>query len=747
MLSNRYCSIVSVVLVGRQGPTELAAVGLAVSLANVSGYSILVGVASTLQTTAGQAFGARNFAEVSLSLQRCGLLCGVMFCGIAVLWMNAACLLRLAGQEQDIAAKAADYLGWLLPGVACYTVTQCLQNWLAAQRVTSPTGSGGMLVALVYLPLCWSIVHPAGFGFVGAAVSTSLANFFLMSWIIFRTRRLLRTSLADSWKGFSWGAFRGWCPFLRLALPNFLMISEWWASEITVLLAGTLPEAKFSLAAMSLMATTDSVCFMPPLSVGIAANTRVSNELGAGQPARAKHAACVSCLLGLACVAVLSMAVVAGRRAWAQLFTTDVEVIEHVMPVLSISALYVLADGLAASIAGSLKGCGRHALLAPVIIVAYYAVGLPAAELWSGHTLVLFLRAREEGEEGPLELGRIGDAAGRPVDAKLGGALKQFVEEESFEAKAASCKVVQVFGQDVKRVALVGLGAKADDVDWRVAGAAAAGALRELKGGSVGLACVDGVEVRALLEGVMLGLHSDKRFRGTKTPEKERKQGGPETVTLLGAFPPGSAAAAEEAAAVASGVIFARELVNGSANVVNPGTLADAAVDLAGRLGLTAKVLDKEESARRWAWAPSWPSAQPRTPDLPPKLIHLVYTAEGEVQRKVGIVGKGVTFDSGGYNLKEGAGAGSMIEMMKFDMGGAAATLGAAATVAQLKPKGVEVHFVVAACENMISGKEGVLRPGDIITAMDGTTIEVNNTDAEGRLTLADALLCRPFPR
>lgn len=379
MLSNRYCSIVSVVLVGRQGPTELAAVGLAVSLANVSGYSILVGVASTLQTTAGQAFGARNLSEVSLSLQRCGLLCSLMFCGIAALWINSAWLLRLAGQEQDIAGKAADYLKLLLPGVACYTVTQCLQNWLAAQRVTSPTGSGGMLVALIYLPLCWSIVHPAGFGFVGAAVATSLANFFLMSWIIFRTRRLLRTSLSGSWKGFSWGAFRRWCPFLRLALPNFLMISEWWASEITVLLAGTLPEAKFSLAAMSLMATTDSVCFMPPLSVGIAANTRVSNELGAGRPARAKHAACVSCLMGLACVAILSMAVVVGRRAWAQLFTTDAEVIEHVMPVLSIAALYVLADGLAASVAGSLKGCGRHALLAPVILVAYYVVGLPVS--------------------------------------------------------------------------------------------------------------------------------------------------------------------------------------------------------------------------------------------------------------------------------------------------------------------------------------------------------------------------------
>merc|ERR1719231_821011 len=82
-----------------------------------------------------------------------------------------------------------------------------------------------------------------------------------------------------------------------------------------------------------------------------------------------------------------------------------------------------------------------------------------------------------------------------------------------------------------------------------------------------------------------------------------------------------------------------------------------------------------------------------------------------------------------------------MIEMMKFDMGGSASTLGTAATIAQLRPPDVEVHFVIAACENMISGNPGALRPGDIITAMDGTTIEVNNTDAEGRLTLADALL------
>jgi leucyl aminopeptidase len=103
----------------------------------------------------------------------------------------------------------------------------------------------------------------------------------------------------------------------------------------------------------------------------------------------------------------------------------------------------------------------------------------------------------------------------------------------------------------------------------------------------------------------------------------------------------------------------------------------------------------------------------------------------------LGLVGKGLTFDSGGYNIKTGPGC--SIELMKFDMGWSAAVLGAAKALGQIKPPGVEVHFIVAACENMISGTG--MRPGDIVTASNGKTIEVNNTDAEGRLTLADALV------
>jgi leucyl aminopeptidase len=161
--------------------------------------------------------------------------------------------------------------------------------------------------------------------------------------------------------------------------------------------------------------------------------------------------------------------------------------------------------------------------------------------------------------------------------------------------------------------------------------------------------------------------------------------------------------------------------------------LADTATAIAQDHGLQVEILEREacEALGMGAFL-----GVAQASDLPPKFIHLTYTPSGTPRRKLAIVGKGLTFDSGGLNIK--AGAGSMIEMMKFDMGGAAATLGAAKAIAQIKPD-VEVHFISAAAENMISGR--ALRPGDILTASNGKTIEVNNTDAEGRLTLADALV------
>jgi len=332
-----------------------------------------------------------------------------------------------------------------------------------------------------------------------------------------------------------------------------------------------------------------------------------------------------------------------------------------------------------------------------------------------------------------------------PVRAAVERALSVASHAEGFDGKVGTSKTVLVDSGSGTQglVVFVGTGPRSQDVDWRLAGATAAGALKTLKASvarKVVFSSVSGLVhqcVRHLLEGFSVGLHVDRRFQGKMAAQKRGVETPwrPDEVRFVSEDPQ-SDKYAREATALASGTIFARELVSAPANFVTPPALAAAAEDLASRTGLSATILDEAACEEMGMGAFL---AVGRCSDLPSHLIHLKYTPPGEITRRVGIVGKGLTFDSGGYNLK--AGEAAMIELMKFDMGGAAATLGAAAAIAQLRPEGVEAHFVIATCENMVSGNIGALRPGDIIRAMDGTTIEVNNTDAEGRLTLADALL------
>ncbi|HRD41789.1 MAG TPA: leucyl aminopeptidase [Prochlorococcaceae cyanobacterium AMR_MDS_5431] len=233
--------------------------------------------------------------------------------------------------------------------------------------------------------------------------------------------------------------------------------------------------------------------------------------------------------------------------------------------------------------------------------------------------------------------------------------------------------------------------------------------------------------VVAIVQSLRLSLYSDQRFRSHNKPRLL-----PKTVEILG-VPTSLATGLDLASSICSGVELARQLVATPANKLTPQTLADTAESIARDFELELKILERSE-CESLGMGSYLGVAQGAT--TAPKFIHLTYHPRGTVKRRLAIVGKGVTFDSGGYNLKVGT---SQIEMMKYDMGGSAAVLGAARTIGELQPKDVEVHMIVAACENMISGS--AIHPGDILVASNGKTIEVNNTDAEGRLTLADALV------
>ncbi|MGB3574255.1 MAG: leucyl aminopeptidase [Phormidesmis sp.] len=320
------------------------------------------------------------------------------------------------------------------------------------------------------------------------------------------------------------------------------------------------------------------------------------------------------------------------------------------------------------------------------------------------------------------------------LNDKVEGLLQTLIEEEAFEGKAGTTAITRLrVGSPIKKIGIVGLGSSdAMDLESLRRGAAIAARLaQKAKSVSLGISFPvwnngQSLTVQALTEGVILALNKDSRFKSE--PAKNTTELS--QIHLI-AFP-GEETSIMRAEAICEGVILALELVAAPPNVVTPEKLADTAAEIAKDYGLKLQVLERAACEQLGMGAYLGVA---KASDLPPKFIHLTYSPKGTAKRKVAIIGKGLTFDSGGLNLKTG---GSGIELMKIDMGGAAAVLGAAKAIAQLKPD-VEVHFISAAAENMISGH--AMHPGDILTASNGKTIEVNNTDAEGRLTLADALV------
>ncbi len=324
------------------------------------------------------------------------------------------------------------------------------------------------------------------------------------------------------------------------------------------------------------------------------------------------------------------------------------------------------------------------------------------------------------------------DATATALEQRFAGITKALRQQE-FKGKPGDQLVITPLGGAPQRLVVLGMG-EADGIDADSLRGASARAAKAAIGceGTLGLqlpwAGTDAAEAaRITAEAVRLCLYKDQRFR--KEPDPRRI---PEALDLID-LDPAAASGFSAVNATCAGVELARELVAAPPNVVTPAALAETAADIARDHGLELKVLERSDCEAKGMGAFL---AVSQGSDLPPKFIHLIYRPEGEVKRRIALVGKGLTFDSGGYNLKVGA---AQIDMMKFDMGGSAAVLGAMRSIAELKPAGVEVHMVVASCENMVNGS--AVHPGDIVTAANGMTIEINNTDAEGRLTLADALL------
>ncbi len=323
-----------------------------------------------------------------------------------------------------------------------------------------------------------------------------------------------------------------------------------------------------------------------------------------------------------------------------------------------------------------------------------------------------------ESEEGPSLTGR-----GRAVDEAMEGRLDRHLEAIGFKAKPGKVVLVPSLGAiSAPVVAVVGLGSEAEAQTSRVRRAAAACARSLLHTAVLGSTLhSDGLDgsAAAAAEGFLLGAY---RFTSHKTsPEESRLS----RVLFLDA----QADEVAEGVAYGSATTLARDLINEAPSLLTPESLAARAVEIASSGGYASKVWDVE-ALRKDGFEGILSVG--RGSAHPPRLIRLDYEPP-EPKAKVALVGKGVTFDSGGLSLKDARN----METMKTDMSGAAAVLGAMSALTTLQPQ-VHVVALIPATENMPG--EDAMKPGDVIKHYGGTTSEVLNTDAEGRLILADAL-------
>ncbi|PTM59281.1 leucyl aminopeptidase [Desmospora activa] len=327
----------------------------------------------------------------------------------------------------------------------------------------------------------------------------------------------------------------------------------------------------------------------------------------------------------------------------------------------------------------------------------------------------------------------------RMLDEALDHRLSQLVSEGEITGRYREIRLVHNWGKiPAKRLLIVGLGKESDlDLDrWRNGMALAAKTARKagIKQLAIGCSSARLKErfnsadwVQALVEGIELGTY---RYDGYKTKEQTEKQ-ELETVWLAleGVSDSALKAGLERGIAFAAATKTARDLVNEPANKLTPSTLAERSRELADQYGLEADILTEERLVELGMDA----LLSVGRAGEPAQMIVLTHRGAPESQEMLGLVGKGITFDSGGIQVKPGRG----MEEMKGDMAGAAAVFGAMEAIGRLKPH-CNVMAVIPACENMING-DGY-RPGDVIGSFSGKTIEINHTDAEGRLVLADGI-------
>ncbi|XP_077226440.1 protein DETOXIFICATION 21-like [Tasmannia lanceolata] len=368
-------SVISQMFIGHIGATELAAFALVATVLLRFANGILLGMASALETLCGQAYGAKKHDMLGIYLQRSWIVLLISSIALLPLFIFTTPILKLLGQDDEIAAMAGTISLWYIPIIFSFVFSFTLQMFLQAQSKNKIVGYLAGLSLSLHVFFSWLMVIKLKLGLAGAMGSTILAywipNFGQLGFV-------LCGGCPETWKGFSRSAFTDLWPVIKLSLSSGAMLClELWYNTVLVLLTGHMKDAEVAIDALSICLNINGWEMMISLGFLGAASVRVSNELGRGSAKAAKFSVVVVVVNSLCIGIVLFIMFLLLRGRLAYLFTDSPEVAEAVSVLSPLLAFSILMNSVQPVLSGVAVGAGWQSVVAYVNVTCYYLVGVP----------------------------------------------------------------------------------------------------------------------------------------------------------------------------------------------------------------------------------------------------------------------------------------------------------------------------------------------------------------------------------
>ncbi|RHN75076.1 putative multi antimicrobial extrusion protein [Medicago truncatula] len=339
-------------------------------------YLNVVGLSGALETLCGQGFGAKEYHKLGIYLQSSCIISFIFSIIISIIWFYTEPILVLLHQSQDIARTAALYMKFLIPGLFAYSILQNLLRFLQTQSVVIPLVILSAIPALVHGGIAYGFVQWTSLNFKGGPVATSISLW--ISMIMLGSYVMYAKKFENTWRGFSMQSFYYLFPNMKLALTSAVMVClEHWAFEVLVFLAGLMPDSQITTSLIAICANTEFIAYMITYGLSAAASTRISNELGAGHPERAKHAMRVTLKLSVVLGFCFALMIVFGHDIWIRMFSSSPTIKHKFASISPFLATSILLDSVQGVLSGVVRGCGWQHLVVYVNLATFYLIGLP----------------------------------------------------------------------------------------------------------------------------------------------------------------------------------------------------------------------------------------------------------------------------------------------------------------------------------------------------------------------------------